>query len=265
MSEAHEQPTPDDGRAQVRVYLDRPNEAVVAVVKVRELFQEWLEYATTWQDLPHPRVMPLLEPCLAAVTLHLGSQPPDLHTAWTINSREQAANVFISGDNTNYSVVGRAYSDDVKVGETSRVFLEVQRPRHEPHRSMVSVDGADTLAWFEQFFWRSDQIPTRLFSLGGMGYAMVQGLPLVDREWIAALTAADVSAALARETLELIEDRRYQFVCSCDGDRIRQVVAGLFRDNPEELFQGQEAVETFCPRCGRRWWISREEFRALDN
>jgi hypothetical protein len=34
----------------------------------------------------------------------------------------------------------------------------------------------------------------------------------------------------------------------------------IFKDNPEDLFQGESGVETFCPRCGSRWWVDRAEY-----
>ena len=36
----------------------------------------------------------------------------------------------------------------------------------------------------------------------------------------------------------------------------------IFADRPDELFQGAEGVEAFCPRCGTRWWIDRPVFEG---
>ena len=38
------------------------------------------------------------------------------------------------------------------------------------------------------------------------------------------------------------------------------VVRNIYRDQAEELFQGEEQVEVLCPRCGRRWWLAREDY-----
>ena len=43
------------------------------------------------------------------------------------------------------------------------------------------------------------------------------------------------------------------------------VVREVFRDNPDELFAGDDGVEISCPRCGRRWWVDRARFDGDDS
>jgi hypothetical protein len=41
-------------------------------------------------------------------------------------------------------------------------------------------------------------------------------------------------------------------------------VRAMFSTRPEELFAGEGRVETTCPRCGQRWWVTREDFRTAE-
>jgi hypothetical protein len=40
---------------------------------------------------------------------------------------------------------------------------------------------------------------------------------------------------------------------------MQDVIASLFHGKTDQLFQGEDGVEVFCPRCGRRWWITRKD------
>jgi hypothetical protein len=36
----------------------------------------------------------------------------------------------------------------------------------------------------------------------------------------------------------------------------------IYASDPGDLFRGEPGVETFCPRCGARWWVERDLFSA---
>ncbi|MDM7914426.1 MAG: Hsp33 family molecular chaperone HslO, partial [Candidatus Eisenbacteria bacterium] len=50
--------------------------------------------------------------------------------------------------------------------------------------------------------------------------------------------------------------------CGCSPAKMLRALRTILAEQPEELFQGDERVETSCPRCGRRWWVTREQFEA---
>jgi len=139
--------------------------------------------------------------------------------------------------------------------------VETQRPKHEPARSVLEVTGRDVGAILEQYFRRSVQVPTRFFELSPDDFLIVQGLPRVNLAWLDGLTTASAGAHVG-QALETIEERTYRFQCGCDPHKMLLVVRGMFAKKPDELFAGQEQVEVTCPRCGRAWTISRQEFEA---
>ncbi|MBW1870600.1 MAG: Hsp33 family molecular chaperone HslO, partial [Deltaproteobacteria bacterium] len=119
--------------------------------------------------------------------------------------------------------------------------------------------GLNVLKIFEQFYERSEQIPSRLFELSIDEFVLIQGLPRVDLDWLQSLDNKEVRNLLDQK-LESIEERSYTFCCGCDFNKILSVVHGIFKSRVDELFQGSEAVETTCPRCGKHYWIMREDF-----
>ena len=42
------------------------------------------------------------------------------------------------------------------------------------------------------------------------------------------------------------------------------VVRAVWGKQPDELFQGDDGVEALCPRCGTRWWLTRELFDTAE-
>ncbi|MBN2497379.1 MAG: Hsp33 family molecular chaperone HslO [Deltaproteobacteria bacterium] len=240
--------------------LDRDRDLVLARASFGALFDGYLGHAARWGGVPAEPARKMMLDGLAATTLHLGLRPPNEYTAWTLHVREPALSLFFSGDNQSYQVTGRVYSEGVRRCERSRLYLESQRSQREPSRSMVEVDGASVLECFEQFYLKSEQIPSRLFAMGDGVYFFIQGLPSVDRGWLHKLDREAVLRIAEGSGLEEVEQRRYTFGCQCDQSKILQIVRGIFARDPEALFQGEERVQAACPRCGRGYWIGRDEF-----
>jgi molecular chaperone Hsp33 len=149
-------------------------------------------------------------------------------------------------------------SEGVHVEEQSRLFVQVSRPRQEPHTSVTEVEGLDLLNIFGQFYAQSEQLPARFFRLPDEIYISVHALPGVDRPWVAGLDASAAWRLLL--AAPSIEERVLRFECGCTPEKMHQTVRALFGERPDELFQGETRVEVSCPRCGRRWWLTREEF-----
>ncbi len=155
-------------------------------------------------------------------------------------------------------MAGRVFESHVQTASSSRLFLETQRPRLEPTSTVLEVQGSSVLDIFEQYFWRSVQIPTRLLALDSGEHLLVQGMPRANKKWIRGLRAESALEELGE--LESIEERAYRFGCGCDPGRILAIVHGMYQEKADDLFHGESQVEVSCPRCGRRYWITREDF-----
>lgn len=245
------------GGIVVRSSLRRDVHAVFARADVEALQREFLAHAASLGPLPGEPALTMMRRALGAAVLQLALLPPDEFCSWTYNVAAPPLNVFLAGDNNEFQVTGRIYADGVRVAAASRLFVETQRPAHLPSRSVVEFAGTDVLAAVRQYYGRALQMRARIFELGEHDVLLIQGLPIVDEDWLDRLDAA--AAREAEEGAEELEQRRYRFRCGCDAQRIALVVHEMFAgpEKLDELFGGEPEIEVQCPRCGRRWWLSR--------
>lgn len=264
MGEPTESPTTarEQGGVAVESHVDRVHHAVVARGRFEALYQAYEAHARGLGPLPDPAALALMRPALAASTLHLALLPPDQYCTWTLNFLAPPTNVFVAGDNGELQLTGRVYTEEVRVESSSRLFFETQRPRFKPARSVVDFDGGDVYDAYRQFYDRALQMQARILALDDGRVLLVQGLPMVDRDWLASLDQRSAADYLREGVLEPMETRTYRFRCGCDASRIVRVVTELFAGNEEALFGDDDEAEVRCPRCGRRWSVSRSAVAA---
>jgi molecular chaperone Hsp33 len=247
------------GEVVVRRYFDRKHQVVVADGYFTAFFTAYVEHVRRWEVGLDPLTYTMMRQGLAAATLHLSARPHDESFGFTLNFKEPPTNIFLTGDASSSRVTGRVFTEGVKTAESSRLFVQSQRPRHEQMQSMVEVTGLDVLEVFEQYYARSEQEGARFFEDEDDRFLMVLALPDHDRAWIQGLRA-DAPGEVDTANLDLLDERIFRFQCGCNPEKMMEALHTIFRDNPEDLFQGEGGVETFCPRCGSRWWIERVEY-----
>lgn len=248
------------GEVAIRRQIENAHACLLASGDFGDLQAGWWRHACLWEGEPDGLSSTLMRQGLAAAVLHPANRPRNETVAWTLNLKLPPTNLFLTGSSFDGTITGRVITEGVKTEESSRLFVQVVRPRGEPQTSRVEVEGFDVLDIFEQYFARSEQNLARFFPLGGERVAAVLGLPGVDPDWLRGL---DIDAA--RELLDVaptIEERVFRFECGCSPERILEIMRSIFGNAPEDLFHDEQQVEVFCPRCGRRWWVDREQFHA---
>ncbi|BET68177.1 hypothetical protein ASA1KI_30950 [Opitutales bacterium ASA1] len=210
-------------------------------------------------DQEHDR---MLKSALAAFTLHCASRPRNEMVAWTINVREPRVNLFATGDNEDGAIAGRLFTEHVKESPRSLFYVETIRGRDPARRSVIEFDGADPFAAAEHFYAQSEQRPARFFDLGDEEFALLSAHPDCDLEWLRRLELGDVRALAERETIVPMERRLYRWHCGCNEQRIFRILAPSMRQDPDELFHGDEVLNMECPRCGALYRVSREAMEA---
>ena len=60
-----------------------------------------------------------------------------------------------------------------------------------------------------------------------------------------------------REETRVLETRKFRFHCGCTLDRILPAL-GSWREQPEELFQGESEIIIQCPRCAAKFTVTRD-------
>jgi molecular chaperone Hsp33 len=255
----------EDGAASGIVELDRrllnDRGVVVTTGDFTGVIDAWHRHCRLWQEEPDGFSSVLMHQGLAAVALHLANRPNDEMVGWTLNLHQPPTNVFLTGDVRKGTFTGRVYTEGVRTENRSRLFVQTYRPSlREPFQSAIDVTGFDVMEIFEQYYERSEQNPARFYELDGNRYGMVLGLPGVDRSWIQGIGPESLSEH--RDSGKPIDGRVFRFECGCSPVKMLRALRSMFHSNPGELFRGEERVETSCPRCGRRWWLTLDQFRA---
>lgn len=247
------------GQAVLKRHLVPHRHVIVSTGDLTDFFRAWETHSQVWNHDLDGLSTVMMRQSLAAGVLHLSNRPRDESFGLTIHIPEPATNVFITGMGSESTVTGRTWTDGVKPHPSPRLYMQSHRPKHEPTLSVLEVDGFDVLVFLETYYLESEQRPARFFELEGDRILQVLSLPGADEVSIARLDR-EKAAAILQEPHELLEERTFFFQCGCNPQRMLVALRGIFEKDPEDLFQGDWRVETQCPRCGRRWWITREEF-----
>jgi len=243
--------------------LDEAREAIVAEGRFGPFLAGYLEHVRRWEQPVDGLGLAMIRQGLAAAALHIASRPTDESVGLTLNFAEPPTNVFLGADAATSSVTGRVYTRAVKTAETGRLFVQTYRLKTGVTESVIPIEGLDVLDVFEQYFRLSVQTPARFLEPDEDRFVMVLGMPGVDPEWVAGLGDADLTPARLN-ALRLLDERPVSFHCSCTRERMLDAVRNMFATRPEELFAGEDRVETSCPRCGQRWWVTRVDFEGRE-
>lgn len=262
MKESQPLKEPSESSTKVTSHFVRHRNAMLTVADFSEMYVDsYLHLADTGVRL-EPEPDRLLKEALAALVLHLGSRPWSEGTAWTVHFTDPFVNVFATGDNRSATVIAKAFTEDVRELPENLFYSQVVRDREKPRLSAVPFTGADFFRAVEEFYVRSEQRPARYFSIGDERHALLTAQPDCDMEWFNAVGDGDVKGLSATEELGFLEDRHYRFECGCNESRMFNTIRPLAVPGPDQLFMGEDTLRVTCPRCGRRYLVTRESFEA---
>ena len=243
---------------EVRTYFVRGRNAMLARADVGELFVDYYLHLHDEKLRHEPTPDRMLKTALAALLLHSASRPWSESVAWTIHFQHPLLNVFVAADNRLATIAGNVFTKDVKENQTNLFYSDLVRGTELPRRSVVTFSGSEVLPAVEDYYAQSEQRHARFFLLDDEDYVFITAQPDCDLEWLAALTIDDVRAIDAKETLSLLETRRYKWFCGCSEERLLPMLATAMKVDREGLFGDEEIIRVTCPRCGSGYTISRE-------
>jgi len=256
-----EKGNPVDGANRIELvsHFVRHRNVMVARGDFGPLFEDhYLHLMQSGQKRLTPDQDTQLKDALAALVLHLMSNPRDLMTAWTLNFNAPPMNLFVTGDSEEGKVVGRVFTEDVKVHPRPLFYAQGSRRGARDRQSTVEFEGDDLFRIVEQYYTQSEQFPARLFRLEGDEAAMLTAHPDADLEWFQALTAEQVEGLEKDEELGFLERRSYHFACGCRLITIVKVLINTFGRDPEKIFAGEDRLQIRCPRCAGSFELTPE-------
>lgn len=205
----------------------------------------------------------LFKDLLTVAVLYAGSRPRHEYLAWTMNLREPLLNVFVTTDNDADTAIGRVFTENVKAAASNLLYLETVRSGQPKRRSVVDFEDTDVFAAASAYFAKSEQRPARVLSLGDEEFALLSAHPDCDLPWLEGVGAGNLRETLERETVVLMERRRYDWRCGCTERRMLEILAPTMAQDAEGLFAGEESIRIECPRCARSYRITREALEAF--
>lgn len=198
----------------------------------------------------------MLKQLLAFFTLHLVSRPWQEYHAWTLNLKSpMVANYFVSGSSLSEDVVGRVFTEGVKVPEKNMLFAQNIRTGKEPQTSVITLPGDDVIGWVEDFYRQSEQRQARAFAPEGDTFALLAAQPGADHDWLSELSAEDVKNIEQQEETKLLETRKFTFRCGCTVEKILPTLRAMKKEFADILSE-QGYLEASCPRCGAKYKVS---------
>ena len=256
-------PNPADAGLEVRTYFVRDRHALLARVDLGELFVDYYLHLSSHQIKVAPEHDAMFKRALAGFVLHCASRPWNEFIAWTINFQVPLVNLFLTVDNSNGSITGRVFDENVKEAPHNLFYSDVVRGSQPKRRSTVTFEGGDPLNGAQALYHQSEQRDARYFQLGEEEFALLTEHPDCDLPWFHGLTIDSVRGLDQTETLALTERRVYRWHCGCNQQRMMEVLAPTMQRDAAALFGGDPKVEIRCPRCGGRHTITREALEAF--
>ena len=120
------------------------------------------------------------------------------------------------------------------------------------------MESTDPLEWIQHFYDQSEQRPGRAFRLPDDTYVLVAAQPDFDEEWFESLTPALVAKISDVEETKILETRKFKFHCGCSLARILPTLSA-WKDKPEELFGDDANLSLQCPRCAKKYLVTRKD------
>jgi len=261
MSHASDQST-NSASIEVRCYFVRERNVLLTRAEFSELFTDHYLHLMEHKIRHDPENDQLLKDALSAITLHMASRPRNETTAWTLNFKDPAVNVFAAGSSKTGNVIARLSTDNVKVSDSNVFYSQVVRDEESTRQSTVSFEDHDVFNAVESYYQQSEQRPAAYFQIDTEDIVMISAQPDCDIDWFVNLDNEKVKRIEQEEELSLLETRVYHYGCGCSLDRIYPIIAGMAEETLGEVFAGQETADARCPRCGAKYRITREGLEA---
>jgi len=170
------------------------------------------------------------------------------------------------------------------------LVITISPKEGERYQGVVGLEGDTLAACLEDYFMRSEQLPTRLFirtgeteSQVGAAGILLQVLPAQDAsldefnhlatltetiktEELLGLPANDVLWRLYhQEEVTLFEPQNVSFKCTCSRERCGDVLRTLPDDEVDQILQEDGNIDMHCDYCGNHYVYDAVDIAAIRN
>lgn len=164
---------------------------------------------------------------------------------------------------------------------TGQLIMTFQSEGREPLQSIIPVETSNLRILIENYFARSEQIPTHILFAHHKNRSygiLLQRLPSADSSTefdtahlhatFSKKTAQEISVAtlleklFPDETLTLLNQHSLQFDCGCSAEKIKDFLPLFGKQDCEEMIEQEGALTINCEFCNKKYSFERDEVMA---
>lgn len=263
---------------------------------------ELVTVSETWQrimenhDYPQP-VKNLLGELLVATSLLTATLKFDGDITVQLQGDGPVTLAVINGNNQQQMRGVARVQSDVAIADDASLkaligngylVITISPLEGERYQGVVGLEGDTLAACLEDYFMRSEQLPTRLFIRTGTvegkaaaGGMLLQVLPAQDAQiddfnHLATLTdtikAEELLTLPANEVLwrlyheeevTLYAPQEVSFTCSCSQERCAAAIRTLPESEIDEIIAEDKQIDMTCDYCGKNYLFDEMDIRAI--
>jgi len=263
---------------------------------------ELVNVSDTWQkiiaghDYPQP-VQQLLGELLVATSLLTATLKFDGDITVQLQG-DGALNLAVINGNNRQEMRGVARTQgEIAEGSTLKemvgngyLVITISPEKGERYQGVVGLEGDTLAACLEDYFMRSEQLPTRLFlrtgeaeGQKGAGGILLQVLPAQDASTddfthLATLTETIKTAELItlpanevlwrlyhQEEVTVYDPQDVLFKCTCSHERCGEVLKTLPQSEVDEILAEDGKIDMHCDYCGSHYVYDAIDIAAIRN
>lgn len=277
---------------QMHRYLFENHAVRGELVTVSQTWQEIIE----GHDYPQP-VQQVLGELLVATSLLTATLKFDGDITVQLQGDGPLNMAVINGNNLQEMRGVARMQDEIADGSSLKemvgngyLVITISPKEGERYQGVVGLEGDTLAACLEDYFMRSEQLPTRLFirtgtteSQTGAAGILLQVLPAQDAsldefnhlatltetiktEELLGLPANDVLWRLYhQEEVTLFEPQNVSFKCTCSRERCGDVLRTLPDEEVDQILQEDGNIDMHCDYCGNHYVYDAVDIAAIRN
>lgn len=208
-----------------------------------------------------------LKDLIACFAVHLGARTARETHAWTVHIADpEPYSLFVTGSTGDMDdagvakgfLVGHVLTDNIRATTSNAIHAQFTN-RGRSYRSMVQCESSDIRQMVEHFYDQSEQYPLRLelSSTSDTAVGLV-ALPEYDEEWMRSVSLSEVQTSPLIER-SLMRTCAFEFACDCSPRKLIPFLQSMTPQEVSDLYGFDQRLEITCPRCAKRFFISRED------
>jgi hypothetical protein len=210
---------------------------------------------------PHEERNALIQELLAATALAAVSLAERESWGWSVTFKGMQIGFFV-GVEPEGMICLRIL--DAETGKAS-VMVQRQKAALPMTQSHITPRTQNPRAMVEQYFAEVDQIKTRLEVKEDGDGILVHALPGGNFDAVRELSADKlfeyVAGAIVAGRVKEIGEVLVFYECRCSEKMITAMVDGMAESDRKDLFGDLPQLEIACPRCGRKYAVTRSDSR----